>query len=241
MKRVLALVLSLIMVLSFAACGEEPDVRGEQIVNGTENANTTLDTTEANDDDVADTTAAAEDEKELALGAIDGLTYENAFIGIGCTLDSSWTFSTEEEIMALNNMGAELIAEEYQEALKNATVIYDMMATKDNMTDTIQVVLEKLNPLQIVALNVADNYNAVSDVLKQTYESAGGSDYKDEISKLTIDSETFDAMNVSVNINGVTIYQTILSIKCGSYLATITFTATEAAAISEIVEGFYLI
>ena len=221
MKKILALLMALTMLLSFAACGGEPNVRGEK-------SNSNTGTTE-------------ETQEELSLGAVDGLTYENKFIGIGCTLDSTWTFSSDEEMKALNSAGAELMGEEYVEAMKEATVVYDMMATKDNLTDNIQVNLEKMNALQAIALDVAENYKAVAQAVRESYESMGATGFSEEYSKLTIDGKEFDVLNITVDLGGVQMYQTILSIKCGTYLANVIITTAGENTVSSILEGFYLV
>ena len=77
MKRVLALALAAMMLFALAACGE---------------------------DTATPTTTAPAAGSSLELGKVNGLTWENEFIGLGCTLTSDWTFKTDEEIRQLNNI-----------------------------------------------------------------------------------------------------------------------------------------
>ena len=77
MKRWIALMAALLMLLSLAACGtpDASEVRGEVSTN---------ETTPTEAPTEAETTA------ELELGKAENNVYTNQFLGLGCKLDEDW-------------------------------------------------------------------------------------------------------------------------------------------------------
>ena len=219
MKKVLATLLAMVMLLSMAACGSE-DVRGVQ----SDNKNNT----EPN-------------EPEFSMGAVSGLTYENEFIGIGCKLNDQWSFSTDEEIREMNNATAEMAGEEFQDIIQNASVIYDMHAVHSNEMDNIIVSLEKVNPLQLVGLDLEDNFEALLPTMQEAFENIGYTDIKFDIGTVTIEGKEFTTLYVNAVIAGYEVYQATIAIKCSGYLASISVTTYGQEALNELLKSFYLV
>lgn len=216
MKKLLALVLALSLVFCFAGCGTSPeDVRGEQ----------------------QDNTAS---DKEFSMGAVEGLTYENKFIGIGCKLSSDWAFYTDEEIKELNNLSEEIMGDELTETIKEADIVYDMYASTAE-GDTININLEKATALQVLSLDLKENFKAIFDSLKTSFEGAGFTDVNYELSTVKIGDKDFDCMNITMKLEGVTLYETLISIKCSNYLASIAVASIDKATVDSALASFYLV
>lgn len=220
MKRMIAILIALTMLLSLAACGGDANVRGEQINNDTQ---------------------PKEKEAEFSMGKVSGLTYENAFIGIGCKLDSQWTFRTDEEIREMNNLVGELAGDEYREAIQNANVIYDMQAVHSNGTDNIIVNLEKANALQLAAVDLADVFEAQLPLMKSSFENMGYTNVTFEIGEVTIDGELFVALFVEADIGDYHMAQVNIAIKCSGYLASVGITTLDETEMNKLLDSFYLI
>lgn len=239
MKKILALILVLATVLTFASCGatapsqEEIDnIRGEQIEN-TEEANE-----EASEE--AEETVPAEEEK-LSLGSVSGTAYESKFIGLGCKFPAGWNFYNEEQMKELNNLSNEVLGDDYLEALEDATVIQDMFATSADQLSNMTVALEKVSALQLATLDVAKNFEAVANTVVSTYEASGFSNVTYEIDSITIEGKEFATLNVKGEISGISIYQTSIGIKCSGYLATIAVTSNDTATLESLLDSFYLV
>lgn len=86
MKRILALLLAAVMMLSLAACGGE---------GGS-----------------AETTEPA----GPILGETSGNTYTNTYFGMGCTLDDSWIVANEDELAQIMGTTTEMLSEAALEA-----------------------------------------------------------------------------------------------------------------------------
>ncbi len=225
MKKILALILAVAMVFTFAACGGNEDVRGDQIVNGSE----------ANDG------ASVSSDAEFSLGSTDGLTYENKFIGLGCKLDSDWTFYTDDQIKQLNNATADMAGEEFVEAVKNASIVYDMYAVSSNQMDNINVNLEKINSVQLAVLDIAQNFENIFPTLKQTFENMGYTNISYEVGTVKIGNKDFTSLSTTAQINGIKMYQTAIAVKCNGYLANITVTTFNENNVNNIFAKFYTV
>ncbi len=231
MKKLLALLLVLVMVFSFAACGrdndspDEDDIRGEQIDNN----------------ESKDKTSSASSEAEFSLGATTGLTYESKFIGIGCKLDSDWSFYSDEKIKELNSVTTEVAGEEYAELMKKATVVYDMFAAQSDQLANVNVVLEKVDKDTLKALDVAENFNKTIPTLKETFENMGYSGLTYEVGTVKIDGKEFTCLNTNAEVYGTKMVQKAIGIKCNGYLATVTVTAFGENDADDIINKFYLV
>ena len=187
------------------------------------------------------TSAPQNDDEEFSTGAVNGLTYRNKFIGLGCNLDSGWTFYSDAQIKQLNNIAADMAGEEYKEALKNATVIYDMYAVSSNQQDNINVNLEKVNPVQLAALDIAENFNTLLPLLKSSLENMGCQNITHENTTVKIGGKSFNCLKLTSDINGMKMYQTLIAKKCDGYLANITITAFDEATINNLISKFFLV
>lgn len=230
MKKLFVLLLTLVVVMTFAACGGEEDIRGEQKVEGSSSA-------ENESDIVSDDVSSGE---EFSFGDVNGLTYENKFIGLGCTLDSEWTFYTDEQIKELNNIALDAMGEEIEEIIKNSDVVYDMCTSRYNGLDGINVNLEKVNPVQLALVDLEENFQKSAPTLVTGLENMGFSNVTYETGTVTIEGQEFACLNIEADIQGTKVYETFFAVKCNGYLANITIGTTNENTIDDIIEKFYL-
>ncbi len=233
MKKIMAFMLCLAALGCTAGCGKaEDELRGT-----VEEAGTTA---------VEETTEAAEEATEAAeafeFGAVESNKYENKFIGIGCELSADWTFATDEEIKAQNNLTLDTIDEDVAAQIEAADIIYDMMATNADGMSNINLNLEKIGVANYMLYDVADVLNSQMDTIKGIYAEYGYEDITAESTTITIGDESFDGMNITGTAGGVVMNQTLFGIKCGGqYLANVTITTFgEELTTQEVVDCFYI-
>jgi len=213
MKKFLIFLLTCLMILAMVGCTADPDdIRGNQ----------------------------TEDE-ELSLGTVSGKKYESEFIGIGFNLPESWDFYTDEEIQELNNYVGDKAGQDYLDLLKNATIVYDMMATSPSLSDNVIVTLEKVSNVMLNKLDLASNFETALSTVKSSLENMGYKNIAHEITTVTIDGETFTAMNLTATLSGLTMHQTSIAIKCNGYLAGIAVTTFDEAGTAPLLENLYLL
>ncbi|MBQ3231160.1 MAG: hypothetical protein IJB49_09125 [Clostridia bacterium] len=227
MKKILSLVLVTLFILSFTACGGDEDVRGTiSTVSGAS--------------ETAESSKADENNNEFAMGTTNGSVYENSYIGIGCRLDSDWTFYTDEQIKELNQITADKGGEEFAEIMENADIVYDMFVQKTN-GDNMNVNLEKVNAITLAALDMSTFYNEeMKKTLKQSLESVGCTNVEMEDTEVVIDGKKFVAVKITSEMSGVKMYQTNFAIKCSKHIASICITTMNGDSASSIIEKFYI-
>ena len=218
--KFLCLFMALSLLLCFTACGnkKEDDVRGQ----------------------IHENTEESTEKDTLSLGKSQGTTYESAFIGLGWTLPEGWSFLSDKEMKALNNITTEQIDnEEIQEALKNAKVIYDMYAMNATTGDSVNITLEKLDPAVSLLYDESAYINASLTNLGAAMESSG---YKDvQIAKSTIHfcGKDYEGIKLQASSGNIIIYEKLTCIKVGNYMAVIVAASTKEATTETIFENFY--
>ena len=213
MKRFFALLLALAMVLSLAACGNDAEpVETFLLLEVTDNP---FETTGA--------IAAEETDDEFSAGSSVDHTYKSAFIGIQCFLDLDWTFMSDAEISAEN--------------LPNATVRYDMMANHSNNLDSVSVVLEKLSAADR-AITAEEYLTAAKDPTVEALSAVEITVNSAEIVKIRFAGEEHTALAIAGNYVGYPIYEYLVAIKCGSYMACVTVCTWDTNTCMDILNQF---
>ena len=219
MKKVFCIILSMLMLLSLFGCTgntDPEDIRGE--VSGT-------------------TEGTQEEKPEFSLGDTTGSTYTNDFLGISCTLPEGWVFYTDEQMKELNNLVGDYMDEEVAEQLKNATIIYDIIAQNTTDGSSINVAMEKLNVIQIVSLDVKKALEAQIDGIKSTYANIGYTDVQVEYQKLTVDGKEFDSLKIQAKVQGLDFTGVLFAFPKGDYLANVTVCSLSADTVNSILDS----
>ena len=209
MKKVLAFFAALVMLVSLCGCGNEPEnIRGEitgKFSSGAESG-----------------VLSDEDDAEFSLGKSENNSYRNDFLGLSCTLPDDWVFYNDEQILQLNNMVGDVMDEEAAEQLKNADIIYDMYASNEADGSSINVNLEKINPLQAMTVDIKQSLESQIDMIQSTYQNMGYTDIDVTYQKTTVDGKEFDSLNITAKIQGIDFYARAFTFKKGSYFANVT-------------------
>ena len=178
--------------------------------------------------------------REFSLGTVEGLKYENKFIGIGCELDTGWSFKTEEEIRELNNFTQDMMDKDLQEALKNATVVYDMMAMGPNQADNIIVNLEKVPNARLMTLDLAKNCETLFPSVESSLKNVGYTNITHSIETVKVGGKDFTAMKLQASLYGASMYQTNFFVKCNGYLASVAITTMGINNVDNLLSNFYI-
>lgn len=217
-KTGIALLL-ILTICMLSACGSD-DIRGSVSTNSANTAS----------------------EAELSLGVTTGQTYESKFIGIGCQLGENWTFYTDAQMKELNNLTADMVGEEYKEALKNTSVIYDMYATDPSAGYTINVNLENLSLVHQLALTEEAYVQAGLESIKGALESTGLTDVTCTAATFTLAGKEHHGVNISaMSPQGVPVYEAVVCLKTGGYMAIVTVFTSGENQTQALLSGFYAV
>lgn len=250
MKRSIVFLLLFALLLCFCGC-EEENIRGRyeddseeessEAVSGTsstddgvsdnsdvsqETSDESSENSEASDDASSDETSSDDSSasNDFSIGNVKGRVYVNEFIGISYKLDDGWTFYDDDQIKALNNITMDVVGDELKELLKNAPVVYDMYATDSSQLNNVLVNLEKINPLQLAGLNIAENYKASIPLIKSGFTDMGYTNVNCEVVKIEVDGKNLDALRTTAEIENIKLYQISVAVKCNGYLACLVAT-----------------
>ncbi|MBO5454859.1 MAG: copper amine oxidase N-terminal domain-containing protein [Clostridia bacterium] len=179
-------------------------------------------------------------ERKSIAGSVENNVYENKFAGFGFSAGEDWVFSSEEEIRELNNIVADVMTEEYQDAISKANIYHDMMAS-DSSGNNIGVNFEKADTSNITDEDISDIYDVAVGVVEDSFASYGLTNFTSDKTTMNIDGKDVDVLCLTYELQEVKLQQVSICIKCDGYLAAITVTAFSDEAIKEIIDSLYWI
>ena len=144
MKKLIAVLLAVCTVFALCACGAGKDIGGA--------------------------VTSGEDDSSFQLGTINGGVYENSYLGVGISLDDSWSIYDEEQLAQLIGWTADQYDnEKYAEQIENADLFYDLFASANDGLVSVNVVIQNLG---LLYGTVMDEDKIVDMTLEQMDERA---------------------------------------------------------------------
>lgn len=184
---------------------------------------------------------AVTDQTEYSRGITIGNTYESRFLNMGIRLPAGWEFYGEDYMRNLNNAAADVLGEDFEKMLQNATIIYEVAAVDETTgVDNMNINLEKLNAYQQANLDVGDNYTALKPSMKSMLETAGYTVNSMNVTTVKVAGKTMDALVTEAELGSLTMQQICFAYICGEYLVNFTVTSFEQYnGAYEMLEFFY--
>lgn len=240
MKRTIALLLALVMLVALCACGKtENEIRGA-VTAVVDEPETTLPAEAEQAQEPAENDKV--DDVELKIGFINGGRYESEFLGIGCELDENWTYATQEEMAEIMGITTEAFADtDYAEAIKDAEMFYDMYAAKADGTCSINILLQNMGLLYGTVITEEQYIDLSTQNLKDQMESAGLANVEWEKVDVEFAGENRPGLKISSEVNGVAYYCTQVYIKSGSYMAVITLASYLEDTTESMLDYFFAV
>ncbi len=239
MKRRIALLLALVMLVSLCACGKtESEIRGAVTAITEEPQTEAPSQTEAEEA----TEESPVEDVEVKIGLVNGGRYESEFLGVGCELDENWIYATQEEMAQLMGITTEAFADtDYAESIKDAEMFYDMYAANADGLSSINVLLQNLGLIYGTVLTEEQYIELSTQSLSTQLESAGFSNVEWEVVQLDFAGESRPGLKISSEIEGVPYYCTQAYIKSGSYIAVITLATYFEDTTEAMIDYFFAV
>ena len=245
LKKWGALLLAGALLLTMSACSgsDGKSIRGsvtsvETTAPETTAPETTVPETTAPETTVPETTAPETTEPAFAVGSSAGNRYENTFLGIGCALDENWTFLSDEQIRENNAAAADMMADEYQEQVQDADVVYDMMANHQNEVDTLSLNMEKLSGA--AKLVTEEQYVQLSlEGLEASLSSMGIENIQTSVEQISFAGGTHACIRLEGEYSGVKVYESLVCFKRGGYMALACACTWMEDGTQAILDSFY--
>lgn len=189
--------------------------------------------------------AAFAEEDAFGAGTSDEHSYWNDAISLGCTLDDSWYFYTDEEIVASSGATADMLKDDLAEAVREAGSLMDMMAVNMETGENVNVTLERLSLANSLLMDAESYAQATVSQLTVALEQMGLTDVTIEIDTMEFAGEEQICLKVSGNmaVEGLDIplplYETMVIIKSGRTIMAITACTYWEDATEDILVNFY--
>lgn len=210
MKKIISLLLALILLsMAFVACDSKKD----------------------NDDDDNDLS-----ENLPTRGEISENVYKNDYLDFEFTKPDSWVYSTDEELAATVNLGAEYLGDKYEEAIKNSPSIYDMMVTDTITRTNILVSYENLKVNNASNITVEQYINAVKSQFAQI--SSMQVTFPDQYDTVQLGKSKYTRVVCDTIVSGVKMTQVFYIRKMDGYMAVINVTITNGYTVADIEKMF---
>ncbi len=249
MKKLLCLTLALLMLFGMVACGNNGNAPASSTPTGSE-PESTVSTTDAPATTVAttNTTVAATTttKKPTAVPtkpaiAVGGGTFsddrwENEAVKLCFTAPAGWTFTSRKDLDNMNNITADsLDNEQLAEAIRNAQLYYDMMAT-DDKGNSVNVVFEKLSQKMTDSQYITAALPNIKAAYEQLYDNV-----KVEKANFLIDGQVFVGLKTSFTTQGITMYMAQLISTIDTTAVAITIGTVNTDSTATLLKNFHLL
>lgn len=218
MKRLFALVLGAAMVAALAACGgpRNPADNGQE--------------------PPAETAQALGEEEILGVYSQADNTYENALLGLGFQPGEGWEIRDEGELAQLSGLPAGASPNDALEGDGYAQVFYAQ--AQDGLL-TVGIALEDLGPRPGDALDEQAYTELAQERVAPALEAMGVSDITTSLGAATLAGAEHPAIFLHGVLQGVELYETVVCVKAGDYIASITAASYLSDATPDILALFY--
>lgn len=240
--KLFAGLLVVVMTCGLVGCGftKKPDVGGTIKNEQKEEEKTNIEDSKTEVEEKEDEKDVVEKEEtvDLSMGKAEGNVYESEFLGVGFKLPEGWTFYTAEQIKELNGLTTDMLDEDIAETIKNASIVYDMMAL-DNAGNSTNVNIEKVNAAQAAIITEEKYAEIAIPSLKNALSSMGFSSVTAEASTTKFAGEDAVCIDITCSNGTVTMYEKVVCKKIGTYMAAITVASAQTDTTEDILGQFY--
>ncbi|MBR2926065.1 MAG: hypothetical protein IKC31_00620 [Clostridia bacterium] len=170
---------------------------------------------------------------EISRGTIKGDVYTSEYLGLSFTKPEEWVYSTDEEIAAALNLGADMIlGENFKNALENNGTIYDMMVVDIVTRSNINVGFENLSKTFASNITVEQYIQAV----KTQMESVAGMTvtFPESFETVKLGKTEFTKVECTATVQGVAMKQVYYLKKVDNIMCFITVTIPRGYTVEQI-------
>lgn len=220
MKKSIAILLVLLLLAAMTACaGPAPTTTPGK----TEPDATTVPTTTVPHTTAAPTTpptTAPQTVENPFVGETVNNVYTNAFLGITCQLDETWTVFDKDQLAQLAGITSDLLDNDaVADAIEKGTVVTAFYAQAQNGQVNMNITLERLNLVNGILMDEESYAKLSKEQLPAALANAGFENVTAETAKLQFAGEERHGVKVHATVQGVDIYESIVCIKNGNYMA----------------------
>lgn len=185
-------------------------------------------------------TVAMADEEALELGIVNGKTYWNSSLTIGCRLTADWRFADEDEIKEINGLTQDLLKEDLKAKLNSMDVLRDMYAENLTTGESVTVSVEKIGSLNGVLMSERSYLDAGTPDLESGLANMGFEKIHSESVTVTFAGEEHAAVAITAATRDGSFNQTVVAVKNGKYMIVVSAASTSEEATAAILDTFFI-
>ena len=182
---------------------------------------------------------AARAEDNFGTGTIQDNVYWNETMKIGCQLDETWYFYSEEEILEVNGMTAEALEGEIAEMIENGGSITDMFAQNLETGATLNVVFQRVSLADSLLYNEKSYIEASIPTLEEAFAQMGIEDVAFTTQEMEFMGETHCVLLITGMYSGVPIYEQVAVVKDGRNFTVVTVFSVLEGEAEEVLSCFF--
>ena len=182
---------------------------------------------------------AARAEDNFGTGTIEDNVYWNETMKIGCALDETWYFYSEEEIMEANGLTADMLEGKIAEMIENGGAITDMFAQNLETGATLNVVFERVSLANSLLYNEKNYIEASIPTVEEAFAQMGIEDMAFTVQEAEFLGETHTILQITGLYSGVPVYEQVAVVKDGrNFIVVTVFSVLEGEA-EEVLSCFF--
>ena len=250
MKKITALILLAAMLLSLAACGNNPSAGGAEPTPTPETSDVppseppeeTPAETDETDAEMSGQAGEPEAPSEPVLGVYhaDSNTYENELLGLGCRLEEDWRVYDADEIAELNGLISDMVTDEaVAEMLESSGYVQAFYAQLGDDPVTVNITVENLGLLYGALLDEREYAELAVEQLPAAFDAMGMTDVNTEIKSTTFMGSEHTAVFITGQVQEIDLYEVLVCVKAGRYMACVTAASYLADVTGDVLDMFY--
>ena len=176
---------------------------------------------------------------EVVFGTVNNDTYENPYLGLGCTLEG-WHYYSDEELEGVNQRTKDALSDELDDLVDQNIGI--MMAEQPDGMRNVNIQLQNVKNYVSIYEMMGTHEVAVNSLsgFQTTLEAANFTNIQLEVAEQTIGDKTFTCILGQYKIKGVQIYFRQIWDVQDIYLVTVTATTVLEDKTEEVFSKFFL-
>lgn len=231
MKKLFAMLMALTILMTMAACGQQT----------TDEAGGTVDPGAVADRDTSgQVDMPADDAGTPELGSVNGGTYTNEFAGIGCTLDETWVFYTEEQIAEINGFLTDGTSDEdMKKLMEENQSVQDMYATSTDGLMTMNVVFQNMGLLFGTTMSAQEYAELSAQQLPDAMTTYGFENVTAAVTTAEFAGTECPAVALTATVQDTPMYELVICLKQGNYIYCVTLCSYTEDVTAQMAELFY--
>lgn len=232
MKKIVAILLSTLFVLSLCAC------KDSGAAESTDNSgdDETLSANESESTDTAADPSSVLAEGKIIRGTIDNNVFTNTSTGVRFKKPDSWVYYSDDEIADMFDISASRLDRNiFEKTVSEMSIIYDMVVTDPDTSAKVVVAYE--NTALTYGADVTEE-EYFEELKKQLRSTAMEITFEEKIKTEQLNSYSYKKLESTDTTSGYNVNQTYYARTVGKYMCTILVTTIGDGQIPNIESMF---